>query len=164
MSSNETIIKFNDVSFEWQANKPILTEASFAIRKGAKLTLMGQNGAGKSTIFNLIMKDSTPDSGAINLADNITIATAKQIISRDDLQLTIREYFEKCFPKKVYDIDPKIDSVLEIVNLSIPHDRIVKSLSGGKIPPLMTIAVLLVSITAVTAGFESMKAQNGATV
>ena len=72
MSSNETIIKFNDVSFEWQANKPILTEASFAIRKGAKLTLMGQNGAGKSTIFNLIMKDSTPDSGAINLADNIT--------------------------------------------------------------------------------------------
>src|SRR3989344_7395995 len=104
MSSNETIIKFNDVSFEGQANKPILTEASFAIRKGAKLTLMGQNGAGKSTIFNLIMKDSTPDSGAINLADNITIATAKQIISRDDLQLTIREYFEKCFPKKVYDI------------------------------------------------------------
>ena len=143
MSSNETIIKFNDVSFEWQANKPILTEASFAIRKGAKLTLMGQNGAGKSTIFNLIMKDSTPDSGAINLADNITIATAKQIISRDDLQLTIREYFEKCFPKKVYDIDPKIDSVLEIVNLSIPHHRIVKSLSGGQQARLLLASALI---------------------
>src|SRR3989338_363621 len=117
MSSNETIIKFNSVSFEWEANKPILKEATFPVRRGSKITLMGQNGAGKSTIFSLIMAESTPDNGAVNIANGITIATAKQIISRDDLKLTIKEFFENCFSKKVYDIDPKIDDVLEVVNL-----------------------------------------------
>src|SRR3989344_4418433 len=53
MASNETIIIFKNVSFEWESSKPILNEATFAVRRGSKITLMGQNGAGKSTIFNL---------------------------------------------------------------------------------------------------------------
>ena len=52
--SDEVIVKFNKVSFEWASNKPILVEADFALRRGSKITLMGQNGAGKSTIFKLI--------------------------------------------------------------------------------------------------------------
>src|SRR3989344_6066883 len=143
MSSNETIIKFNNVSFEWQANKPILNGAGFGIRRGSKITLMGQNGAGKSTIFSLITGESTPESGSINIAGNITVATAKQIISRDDLELTIREFFEKCFPKKVYDIDPRIDDALEVVNLSIPHDRPVQSLSGGQQARLLLAGAII---------------------
>src|SRR3989338_1613752 len=143
MSSNETIIKFNAVSFEWEANKPILIEASFAVRRGSKITLMGQNGAGKSTIFNLIMGESAPESGAINIANNITIATAKQIISREDLKLTVKEFFEKCFYKKVYDIDPKIDEALAVTNLSVPHDRIIKDLSGGQQARLLLASALI---------------------
>ena len=143
MSSNETIIKFNAVSFEWEANKPILIEASFAVRRGSKITLMGQNGAGKSTIFNLIMGESSPESGAINIANNITIATAKQIISREDLKLTVEEFFQKCFSKKVYDIDPKIDEALAVTNLSVPHDRIIKDLSGGQQARLLLASALI---------------------
>jgi len=143
MSSNETIIKFNSVSFEWEANKPILNEASFPVRRGSKITLMGQNGAGKSTIFSLIMGSSIPDSGSINIVNNITVATAKQIISRDELGLTVREFFEKCFSKKVYDIEPKIENAMEVVNLSIPHDRLVKSLSGGQQARLLLASALI---------------------
>src|SRR5205814_419570 len=113
-------------------NKPMLIEADFSVRRGSKITLMGQNGAGKSTIFELITGKVTPDSGAVNIANNLTIATARQVIPRDELDLTMQEFLEKCFPKKVYDIDPKIDEVLEVVNLAIPHDRIIKSLSGGQ--------------------------------
>ena len=54
MPVDEVIVKFNNVSFEWGINKPILNEASFSVRRGSKITLMGQNGAGKSTIFQLI--------------------------------------------------------------------------------------------------------------
>ncbi|OGZ68778.1 MAG: hypothetical protein A3D44_02165 [Candidatus Staskawiczbacteria bacterium RIFCSPHIGHO2_02_FULL_42_22] len=132
MSSNETIIKFNNVSFQWESGKPILDEANFAVRRGSKITLMGQNGAGKSTIFELIMSGAQPESGAINLSQNITIATARQVIPRPELELTVREFFEKCFAKKVYDIDVKIKETLEITNLSVPLDRIIKSLSGGQ--------------------------------
>ncbi|MBI5798527.1 MAG: ATP-binding cassette domain-containing protein, partial [Candidatus Yonathbacteria bacterium] len=47
----EVIVRFENVSFEYGHNKPILDDVSFAVRRGAKLTLMGQNGAGKSSLF-----------------------------------------------------------------------------------------------------------------
>ncbi len=132
MSSNETIVKFNNVTFEWESGRPILDEANFALRRGSKITLMGQNGAGKSSIFALIMGLAQPESGAINISQNITIASARQVIPRTEMDLTIREFFEKCFQNKVYDIDVKIKDALEITNLSVPLDREIKSLSGGQ--------------------------------
>jgi len=54
MAHGDVIIRFNDVSFQYSTNKPILTEASFSVRENSKVTIMGQNGAGKSTIFQLI--------------------------------------------------------------------------------------------------------------
>ncbi|MCX6723703.1 MAG: ATP-binding cassette domain-containing protein [Candidatus Staskawiczbacteria bacterium] len=132
MASDETILKFSNVSFEWATSKPILNEASFSVRRGSKITLMGQNGAGKSTIFQLITGESKPESGAVNINENLTVATAKQVIPREDLELTVKDFFGNCFTEKVYDIDKKIDDVLKIVNLSVPHDRLVGNLSGGQ--------------------------------
>ena len=143
MASDEVILKFSDVSFEWGTNKPILNEASFTVRRGSKITLMGQNGAGKSTIFKLVTNESNPESGAININKNLTIATAKQVIPREQLELTIREFFEKCFSEKVYDIDKKIDEVLEVVNLSMPHERKVGSISGGQQARILLAGALI---------------------
>lgn len=133
--TQETIGRFDNVSFEWGVNKPILDEVSFTIRRGAKLALMGQNGAGKSTIFGLISGTCRPESGIVNIVKGVSIASALQVIPRDQLDLTVREFFEKCFKDKVYDIDPKIDDVLEVVNLkghTKVHDRIVRTFSGGQ--------------------------------
>ena len=143
MPSDETIVKFNNVSFEWENNKTILNEANFSLRRNSKITLMGQNGAGKSTIFQLIMGDAKPDLGAVNIANNLTIATAKQVISRDDLNLTIKEFFSKCFSQKVYDIGPKIDNALKITNLNLSHDSIIKNLSGGQQARLLLAGALI---------------------
>ncbi|MDP2741260.1 MAG: ATP-binding cassette domain-containing protein [bacterium] len=141
--SDEIIVKFNNVSFEWGINKLILDEASFSVRNGSKITLMGQNGAGKSTIFQLITGESKPDSGSVNVNKDLTIATAKQVIPREDLELTIKEFFEKCFSKKIYDIDKKIDDVLEIINLALPHDRVIKNLSGGQQARILLASALI---------------------
>jgi ATPase subunit of ABC transporter with duplicated ATPase domains len=100
MSKGEAIVRFEEVSFEYGHNKPILEEVDFAIRKGAKLTLMGQNGAGKSTIFKLITKDHKPESGHLHIVQGTSIAIGRQVIPRDDLDLTVREFFENCFSKK----------------------------------------------------------------
>ena len=45
--AGNVIIRFNKVSFEY-GKKPILNEADFSVREGSKITLMGQNGAGKA--------------------------------------------------------------------------------------------------------------------
>jgi ATP-binding cassette subfamily F protein 3 len=144
--AGEVIVRFDSVSFEYGVNKPILDEVSFGIRRGAKFTIMGQNGAGKSTIFGLITKQINPEEGDIFISGGATIAIAKQVIPRADLALTVREYFEKCFDKKVYDIDVRIDEVLEVVNLKgheKVHDRIMKSFSGGQQARLLLASAII---------------------
>ncbi len=143
MAKEAGIITFSDVTFEYTHNKPILIGANFVIRKGTKLALMGQNGAGKSTIFGLITGTYQANDGDINIIPRTTIAVSRQVIPRDELDLTIRAFFEKCFQEKIYDIDPKIDAILDVVNLSAPHDRIVRSFSGGQQARLLLASALI---------------------
>jgi len=149
MSRSAGLITFNDVSYEHSPNKPILIGANFSVRRGAKLTLMGQNGAGKSTIFGLIAGTYTPDKGDVNILPRTSIAVSEQVIPREQLTLSVREFFEKRFSEKVYDIDPKIDEVLEIVNLaqgtdlSAFKDRTVESFSGGQQARLLLASALI---------------------
>lgn len=154
--ADDTIVRFEAVSFEHGPRKPILDEVDFNIRRGKKIALMGQNGAGKSTLFGLMTGALEPLDGTIMIGQGVTIATARQVIPRDQLDLTVRQYFEKSFDKKVYDIDPKIDEVLEVVNLKGPslsaeasakagklHDRIVRSFSGGQQARLLLASALI---------------------
>ncbi|MFA6189945.1 MAG: ABC-F family ATP-binding cassette domain-containing protein [Candidatus Staskawiczbacteria bacterium] len=148
MVEDEVILKFSNVFFEWGAGKPILNEASFSVRRGSKITLMGQNGAGKSTIFQLITEELKPESGAININKNLTIATAKQVIPREYLDLTVKEFFSaQGGPtsdwKKSYNIDKQIDDILKVVNFTSPHDRPVKNLSGGQQARILLAGALI---------------------
>lgn len=146
MSKGETIVRFDKVSFEYSATKPILDEVDFSIRRGTKLTLMGQNGAGKSTIFNLLVGKYKPESGTIMIVHGTSIATARQVIPREQLSLTVRAFFEACFTEKIYDIDPRIDDVLEVVHLKGHekiHDRTISSFSGGQQARLLLASALI---------------------
>src|SRR3989338_1243661 len=146
MSANNIVVRFENVSFEYEHAKPILDEVSFSVREGSKITLMGQNGAGKSTIFGLITGASQPQSGSIHIENGQTIATARQVMPREEYELTVRAFFQKCFDKKIYDIDPRIDEALEVVNLrghEKVHSRLIKSFSGGQQARLLLASALI---------------------
>jgi ATPase subunit of ABC transporter with duplicated ATPase domains len=150
MSNREGLISFKDVSFEYDATKPILHECSFAVRRGAKLTLMGQNGAGKSTIFALITGKLRPEEGDVFLAPRTTVAIARQIIPRDELTLTVRDFFQNSFKETVYDIDPRIDAILPVVGLAVAaeqaaafRDRTLNTFSGGQQARLLLAQALI---------------------
>ncbi len=146
MQRGEVIVRFDKVSFEYSPTKPILNEVDFSIRRGAKITLMGQNGSGKSTIFNLLTSTYTAESGTVMTAKGVSIATGRQVIPREQLGLTVREFFQLCFTNKIYDIDPKIDEVLEVVHLKTGapiHDRLVKTFSGGQQARLLLASALI---------------------
>jgi ATPase subunit of ABC transporter with duplicated ATPase domains len=131
-SPGEVIIRFNDVSYGYGFNKPILREASFSVRRGSKIALMGQNGAGKTTLLRLLSREIPCDDGDIAIAPNTTFGIAKQVIPADQMDLTVRAFFEQAFSTKVYDIDPRIEKVLAAVNLHAPLDKVIGQFSGGQ--------------------------------
>ena len=143
MAGGEAIIRFDEVSFEYGHNKPILDEVDFVVRKGAKIALMGQNGAGKSTIFSLITKDSRPEEGTVNVVRGITIAKAHQVMPIEKMDFTVLEFFESCFTEKVYDIDPLIEKALEAVNFTVPTDKKINDLSGGQQARVLLASALI---------------------
>lgn len=146
MAKGDTIISFERVSFEYGAHKPILDMVDFSVRQGTKSTFMGQNGAGKSTIFQMITGDQKPDSGRVIVAPRLTIALSHQVIPRDELACTVREFFLRRFSTPIYDIDPRIDNVLEVVNLKGHeklHDRTIGSFSGGQQARLLLASALI---------------------
>lgn len=139
----EAVLRFEDVSFGYGHNYPILDETNWTLKRGMKLTLMGQNGAGKSTIFKLIAGSLEADSGIIQRQSTFTVAMAHQAITTKERELTVREYFESCFAKKVYDIDPRIDAILEVVNLHAPKEKKIKEFSGGQQARLLLASALI---------------------
>ncbi|OGH58857.1 MAG: hypothetical protein A2725_03855 [Candidatus Magasanikbacteria bacterium RIFCSPHIGHO2_01_FULL_33_34] len=130
--AENVILRFDDVTFEYEDRKPVLDEVSFSVRKDAKITLMGQNGAGKSTIFKLIKGELNPTKGKVHITDNATIGTAAQMIDKKDFDLTVEEYFGKAFVAVPGNIKSQISKVMDAVNLTIPTDRKIGDLSGGQ--------------------------------
>lgn len=130
--SQEVVLRFDNVDFQYSEKKPIFDEVSFSVRIGSKLTLMGQNGAGKSTLFKMIKGELKPKSGSVHITNGATIATAHQVIPREDHDLTIEAYFAKAFEIVPGNLKSQISKVMDAVNLSVPIDRRVGDLSGGQ--------------------------------
>ena len=146
MSKGDTIIRFENLSFQYSEIKHILEEVNLSVRRGAKITLMGQNGAGKSTIFKLITGEYTPEEGRMMVDKGTSIAIARQVIPREEMKLTVRDFFLQFFKEKVYDIDPRIDAVLDVVNLTGHKDiyeRTIDSFSGGQQARLLLASALI---------------------
>ncbi len=143
MTKNDVAIRFSDVNFEYDNGKVILSEASFSLRQGLKVALMGQNGAGKTSLFNMIMGKAKPLSGNIYIDDGQTVACAQQVIPREQMTLTVREFFDLYFTGEDYDLDRNIEDVMKAVNLSLPEDKILSAFSGGQQARLLLASALI---------------------
>lgn len=67
--SIEGDIEFKNVNFYYQENEPLLNNFNLKVKKGSKIAIVGETGAGKSTLVNLISRFHEPVSGEI-LIDN----------------------------------------------------------------------------------------------
>ncbi|HIQ57716.1 TPA: ABC-F family ATP-binding cassette domain-containing protein, partial [Candidatus Gracilibacteria bacterium] len=146
MAKQKTVISFDKVDFEYKgAEKIILKEASFSISQGQKFALMGQNGAGKSTIFKLITGELKRQDGKVNVDQGSSIAVQRQTMDPKYKELNVREFFEAQFTsdEPIYDIDRRIEKALEAVNFSTPYEKIIKDFSGGQQARLLLASALI---------------------
>ncbi|WP_104126476.1 ABC transporter ATP-binding protein [Cryobacterium sp. Y57] len=72
---------FDNVSFRYTADKPLIEELSLVAEPGQTIAIVGPTGAGKTTLVNLMMRFYEIDSGRI-LLDGVDVAT----MTRHDLR------------------------------------------------------------------------------
>lgn len=65
-------ITFENVSFGYTPNEKIIKNLSFSVKKGQKIAIIGETGAGKTTIVKLLMRFYDIDSGEIKI-DGVNI-------------------------------------------------------------------------------------------
>ena len=66
-------ISFENVSFSYTPNEKIIKNLSFKVKKGEQVAIVGETGAGKTTIVKLLMRFYDVDSGSIKI-DGVDIA------------------------------------------------------------------------------------------
>lgn len=143
MAKDTVVLRFDAVSFEFGHKKPILDEVSFSVRSGSKITLMGQNGAGKSSLFKLITGELHPESGRVSIDRVATVAIARQTIPREQLDFTVEQFFEQFFSEKKWNLPALIKDVLEVVHLVAPLQKKLRAFSGGQQARLLLASALI---------------------
>ena len=72
----QSLIRFEDVSFAYQTDRPVLQHINLDIRKGQTIALVGQSGSGKTTMADLLPRFYDPLQGRITI-DGIDIRELK---------------------------------------------------------------------------------------
>lgn len=133
-------IEFENVSFKYpKTDRLILDDISFVIEKGQKISIVGLNGAGKSTIVKLICRLYKPDSGKIliNKKDiheysyNEYLSCISAVFQ--DYKLFNFSIQENISCKDISEDDPKVKNILDMVSMSKKIESLpngVKSLFG----------------------------------
>ncbi|MFA7686104.1 MAG: ATP-binding cassette domain-containing protein [Candidatus Gracilibacteria bacterium] len=155
MDHGNVVLRFDEVSFHYDANKPILEETSFSVRENAKITIMGQNGAGKSTIFKLILGAAgvkedeetemtlKPNSGYVHILNGASVGIGLQVMPKKFFEYTVLKYFETAFSEKTYNLEKLIKNVLEVVQFETPLTKKIKDFSGGQLARLLLAYALI---------------------
>ncbi|WP_407415884.1 ABC transporter ATP-binding protein [Methanobrevibacter sp.] len=65
-------ISFENVNFGYNEDEPIIKDLSFKVKKGEKIAIVGETGAGKTTIVKLLMRFYDVNSGEIKI-DGVNI-------------------------------------------------------------------------------------------
>ena len=85
-------VAFDNVTFEYDAGKPVLREVSFASEPGTATALVGPSGSGKSTIISLIAAFHEPTAGRI-LVDSTDLSTVRLDAFRSQLGVVLQDTF-----------------------------------------------------------------------
>jgi subfamily B ATP-binding cassette protein MsbA len=85
-------VRFEDVEFAYDPEKPVLHGVSFTAKPGTVTALVGSSGSGKSTIISLLCAFHTPSSGRI-LVDDVDLAHVNLDTFRTQLGVVLQESF-----------------------------------------------------------------------
>jgi ATP-binding cassette, subfamily B, multidrug efflux pump len=90
MGRVEGRVAFEDVSFRYLPDKPLIEHLSLAVEPGQTVAIVGPTGAGKTTLVNLIMRFYDVDSGRITI-DGVNIAEMPREQLREQIGMVLQD-------------------------------------------------------------------------
>lgn len=133
-SKNDTpYVQFNDVTFGYEADHTVIADKTFVVNRGEQVTLSGRTGAGKSTIFKLLLGLYKTQKGSILINDMNSAAIP------DNRKRKIFGYVEQSFHMvpgtikdqiTLYDKSISDEAVIKAAKLTGLHDTIMNFENG----------------------------------
>ena len=126
-------VQFNNVTFGYEADRIVIDDKTFVVNRGEQVTLSGRTGAGKSTIFKLLLGLYKPQKGSILINDMNSAAIP------DNRKRKIFGYVEQSFHMvpgtikdqiTLYDKSISDEAVIKAAKLTGLHDTIMSFENG----------------------------------
>ena len=117
-----SVIRMENVTKKYE-DTLIFRDIYFRLSKGERIGLIGRNGAGKSTVFKLIMGKEEPTAGKVEVDPQVKISYFSQF-SEMSGSLSVQQELEMCFEqvglieRELADIGEKMGQVTDDVELN----------------------------------------------
>lgn len=131
--SCENVIEFENVTFSYDSERPILEDINLRIKKGEKVAIVGSSGSGKSTIVKLILGLYTPQKGEIKVF-GVPIREWDIKALRERLSVVNQDVF--LFPDSIYEnvrygrLEAEREEIEEACRKAYIHDFIIDEAGG----------------------------------
>lgn len=95
--SGEDVLSVSDLKKSF-SGKTVFCNASFEVKKGDRLFLLGDNGCGKTTLLKILMKDYIQDNGSFKFGSQVMCGYFDQVQAKLDLNKTALNEVWSAFP------------------------------------------------------------------
>lgn len=87
--------------------KNVLNGMNLTLKTGERAAIIGCNGAGKSTVLKIIMKQENISAGTINIRKNATIGILKQIYEYEETNPNVYTFLQRSF-EHFFELETKL--------------------------------------------------------
>ena len=139
MNSKDVLLSVVDCTFGYNKTK-LFNNLSVTVHRDDKIALVGKNGAGKSSLFNIFAKKITVDEGEFwsNPNANIAIMHQKNLQKRN---IKIKDFVLQAYDDENHTERFKIENIFQKLKLDWELDMNI--LSGGQLRKLSLIQAML---------------------
>ena len=138
------MIQFDHVDYSYLLKQPVLKDINISIQRGEKIGVLGESGAGKSTIGSLILGQLKPTKGKISIDSGKVLPIFQHATESFDRQFTIEQslrepllFYRQLIPQNIKNI------ILNyLIEFNLSTDLITKfpqEVSGGQLQRLNII-------------------------